>query len=333
MHMDRQAKMRDYHVHFTGSLPRKYIFTKLLEYKRKNELPLDMRGIKTYSQFLDKLDNYFSGDYLYNKSRFFEIYKLFQQITKPTNSTEFPTVYSEGCFEICKNFVNNGISNFDIIAGPCSTIDLTYSRLKNMIEGINRAESLFNKTVNARIRLTFIRNSSGIIKNYSISLLNDIFYLLKEPYFSKRIIGFDISGEEKPLKNYFDENCSIIENIEELNRKTGTHFEIGIHAGENIDNSPDDKKYFLLFRKLLSLNITRICHGTFLWLNIDKEKEFLLKSFAEKKVIFDICPTANLLLTPLKSHSQIPISFFKEIALPYTFNRDNPSIFGNLIIP
>ena len=202
-----------------------------------------------------------------------------------------------------------------------------------MIKGIERAEELFNKKVSARIRLTFIRNSAGLIKNYSVPLLKDIFELLKEPYFSKKIIGFDISGEEKPVKSYFEENCSIIENIRELNRKIGTHFEIGIHAGENISNTPEDEEYFLLFRKLLTLDITRICHGTFLWLNIDEEKKDLLRAFADKKVIFDICPKANLLLTPLKSYAQIPTSFFKEIGLPYTFNRDNPSIFDNLIIP
>lgn len=325
--------MRDYHIHFTGSLPRKYIFAKFLEYNKKDDLPLNMQEIKTYTQFLDKLNNSFSRDYQYNKIKFFEIYKLFQKITKPRTAEEYAAAYSDGCFEICKNFVNNGISNFDIISGPCMTIDLTYSRLKNMIKGIERAEELFNKKVSARIRLTFIRNSAGLIKNYSVPLLKDIFELLKEPYFSKRIIGFDISGEEKPIKSYFEENCSIIENIRELNRKIGTHFEIGIHAGENISNTPEDEEYFLLFRKLLTLDITRICHGTFLWLNIDEEKKDLLRAFADKKVIFDICPKANLLLTPLKSYAQIPTSFFKEIGLPYTFNRDNPSIFENLIIP
>ncbi len=325
--------MRDYHIHFTGSLPREYIFAKFLEYNKKDDLPLNMQEIKTYTQFLDKLNNSFSRDYQYNKIKFFEIYELFQKITKPRTAEEYAAAYSDGCFEICKNFVNNGISNFDIISGPCTTIDLTYSRLKNMIKGIERAEELFNKKVSARIRLTFIRNSAGLIKNYSVPLLKDIFELLKEPYFSKRIIGFDISGEEKPIKSYFEENCSIIENIRELNRKIGTHFEIGIHAGENISNTPEDEEYFLLFRKLLTLDITRICHGTFLWLNIDEEKKDLLRAFADKKVIFDICPKANLLLTPLKSYAQIPTSFFKEIGLPYTFNRDNPSIFDNLIIP
>lgn len=62
--------MRDYHIHFTGSLPREYIFAKFLEYNKKDDLPLNMQEIKTYTQFLDKLNNSFSRDYQYNKIKF-----------------------------------------------------------------------------------------------------------------------------------------------------------------------------------------------------------------------------------------------------------------------
>lgn len=325
--------MRDCHVHFTGSLPREYIFSKFLEYDNKSDLPINMQDIKTLVGFENKLNSYFCSDFEQNKAKFFEIYGFFQKITKPRILSEYPSAYSNGCYEICKNFVRNGLSDFDIIAGPCSNIDLTYIRLKSMIEGIDKAEKYFGHEIGAKIRLTFIRNASGIIKNYSHELLQDIFKMLKEPFFFKRVIGFDISGEEKPKKEYFEENCLILERIIEENKKACLRYDIGIHAGENINNSPEDEVYLQFFEKLKNLDITRICHGTYLWLKINEKKKELLNSFATKNVIFDICPTANIILTPLTNRSQIPVELFKKIGLKYTLNRDNPSIFGNLTTP
>ena len=324
--------MRDFHVHYTGSLPLPYIYERFSAYTDKSKIPAEFREITSYDEFRYKVWNYFSADYVKNRDKFFEIYCLFQHLTKPQQMPEF-SLYKTGCLEICKNFAVHNLYAFDIIAGPCSTIDLTYFRLRAMIEGIKEAQQVLRHKQDVRIRLTFIRNQRGIVKNFSDTLLDDIFLLLKDPFFARKIIGFDISGEEKPFRKFFDENCSIIEKIDDKNRIHKTNYEIGIHAGENINFSEEDDEYYYLFNRLANLNINRICHGTFLWFNINEQKKELLHNFARRKVIFDICPTANLYLTPLNNINQIPLNYFKKINLRYTLNRDNPTIFNNLNIP
>ena len=325
--------MRDYHIHYTGALPISYIYAKYMGYPHKQNFPLGFGNISSCEAFKQKIENCFSDDYKQNKQNFFEIYKIFQELTKPKKQEEFQKIYSEGCYEICKNLLTHQVHEFDLIAGPCQTIDLTYARLKGMIDGICSAENTLSKNLSVRIRLTFIRNRQGKIKNFSSKLLADIFELLKDPFFSNKVIGFDLSGEEQPIISYFDENCSIIKEISEQNKINNKHFEISIHAGENITNETNNDLYFNLFEKLTTMNINRISHGTFLWLDDNPEKRALLKKFALQKVIFDICPTANKKLTPLRDKTQIPLNLFKQIGLQYTFNRDNPSIFNNWLIP
>ena len=322
--------MRDFHVHYTGSLPLPYIYERFAAYTDKSSLPSDFRKVTSYDEFRQKILNYFGADHVQNRDKFFEIYSLFQLLTKPQQPSEFFSSYTTGCFEICKNFAAHNLTAFDIIAGPCPTIDLTNARLSAMIEGIEKAKKTLQHKLDVRIRLTFIRNQSGKIKNFSNALLDDIFLLLKDPYFASKIAGFDISGEERPLKDFFDENCDILEKINEKNKAYNTHYETGIHAGENVSGLPEDEEYFYLFERLKNLAVTRICHGTFWWLNQDVRKEKLLQEFAKKNTIFDICPTANLYLTPLTSIDKIPLDYFKNINLKYTLNRDNPSIFNNL---
>lgn len=325
--------MRDFHVHYTGSLPLSYIYDCFLRREEKKDLPIALDDVSSCTDFKTKLSGLFSSDYKKNKEAFFKIYELFQALTKPKKTEDYFSSYQTGCLKICEHFAKNNISEFDLIAGPCATIDLTSLRLKGMIDGIRLAEQNMQQKIDARIRLTFIRNDNRVMKNFSEGLLKDIFYLLKDPYFSNRVVGFDLSGQEKPLKEFFDENCDILQKIIEQNNINGTHYEIGLHAGENINYLPEDDAYFYLFERLKKLNITRIGHGSFLWQDMNERKEKLLQDFAKRGVVFDICPTANMCLTPLKSGDQIPTDYFKKIGLKYTFNRDNPSIFNNLRHP
>ena len=325
--------MRDFHVHYTGSLPLEYIYECFLKRGSSKDLPIVLDDVNTYSDFKTKLSSLFSSDYKKNKESFFKIYELFQALTKPQKTEDYLSSYQNGCFKICESFAQNHILAFDLIAGPCSTIDLTYLRLKGMIDGIRLAEQKIQHQIDVRLRLTFIRNKNGLMKNYSNELLKEIFYLLKDAYFSDRVIGFDLSGQEKPLKDYFDENCDILQQIIEQNKINGTHYEIGLHAGENIHCLPEDDAYFYFFEKLRKINITRICHGSFLWQDMNEKKEDLLQDFAKHSVIFDICPTANVRLTPLENSEKIPFDYFQKIGLKYTLNRDNPSIFNNLQHP
>ena len=330
--MDRKTKMRDFHVHYTGSLPRKYLYKKFLLSNIQD--PLFKFGKNpTFQHFSKQITSLFTKNYIKNREVFFSIYSFFQTITKPKEYSEYQNEYSCGCFEIARNFYEHKIYNFDLIAGPCSTIELTEKRLSGMIEGFKNTQNLISKRISPKIRLTFIRNSEGKIKNYSEEKLSDLFELLTDKYFSKWIVGFDISGEEFANNSFFNENVQIIKKLTEFNQIFNTKYDVSIHAGENINNFEENDRFYNYFYELTKLNISRISHGTFLWYNLNKKKEDLLRTFSQRKVIFDLCPKANLLLTPLKTRKEIPVEFFDKIGLKYTFNRDNPSIFNNINNP
>jgi len=86
---------------------------------------------------------------------------------------------------------------------------------------------------------------------------------------------------------------------------------------------------------LLNLPIDSIGHGVFLWIpddsinyskKVNKQRRELLKRVVEKNIELEICPTSNLLFSPLKSYRDIPFNFFNKIGLKYSVNTDNMTI-------
>lgn len=81
--------------------------------------------------------------------------------------------------------------------------------------------------------------------------------------------------------------------------------------------------------------IDSIGHGIFLWIpdkfinysqKINKNRRQLLEKVVEKNIELEICPTSNVLFSPLKSYKDIPFNFFDKIGLRYSINTDNMTI-------
>lgn len=318
--------MIDNHLHYTGSLPRSYIFKKL-----ESNYPsfLKDNNIINFDDFNNYINSRFTDDYKNNIKEFNKIYGLFQFVTKPI-SGDIRDTYKEGCYEIAKQAIKYDILEYNIISGPYINIHNTYERYVGMLNGFDMAEKELNNGY-GKIIITFIRGQDGKFKNYSDELLNDIFDMIKQPVFNNRIFGFDISGFEFPNKKLLDENINIIKKIISRKKEIGLDINIGLHAGEIITNTPSDLEYNDYFKKLSELDIQRISHGTYLWSNITPEKTDILRLFSNK-CTFDICPKSNKLLTPLGKNKEY-LSVFKQENIKFTLNRDDPSIFDNWLIP
>jgi adenosine deaminase len=316
--MDWEAKMIDNHLHYTGSLPRDYILAHLQE--RSPDF-LKNNNIVNVSDFNNYIDSKFGTDYVKNRVEFDKIYTLFQSVTKPNDKNDILTTYESGAYQIAKTAIQNGLSEYKIISGPVLDIDKTHERYLGMIYGFEKAEKEF-RCGYGKIIITFIRGANGKFKNYSDEILDYLFEIIKTSSFCERICGFDISGYEYPNKELFAENIEILNRIIDKRKQFGLDIDIGLHAGEIITNTNANVLYDDYFQKLANVDIQRIGHGTYLWYN---NKTDILSKFAGK-CIFDLCPTSNKVLTPVK---EIPIKLFKSLGIKFTLNRDDPSIFGN----
>jgi len=151
----------------------------------------------------------------------------------------------------------------------------------------------------------------------------------------------DFSGNENV--GNIDIISSAVDRLSSFNKKchsqNNRELKISVHAGENFTNiSPE--KYLSYFDKLLKLPIDGIGHGVFLWVpdnfvnysrKVNKRRDELLKRVIARNIELEICPTSNVLFSPLKSYKDIPLNYFNKIGLKYSINTDNMTILSTNI--
>ncbi|MBP8591245.1 hypothetical protein KBI33_02105 [Candidatus Shapirobacteria bacterium] len=342
---------KDQHLHYTGSLPLSYIWLKIKEscgslvdyilledlFSRNISRKLKEKDFsdKTYSLFKEEIKGLFDSknNYARNYEKFFKLYKFIQKLTKPRENQKIEQVYREGTGAIISCLSGLKVSEIDIFAGPLLDLEKTKSRLQGMIQGFKDNQRL---PVKGSIRLTFISTKNGYINLTQQSLEKLLDYLISNKKISDHISGFDFSGNEDV--NNIDFISSTARRLSIFNKKfysqNNRKLKISVHAGEDFVNI-SYKKYLDYFDKLLNLPIDSIGHGVFLWIpddsinyskKVNKQRRELLKKVVEKNIELEICPTSNLLFSPLKSYRDIPFNFFNKIGLKYSVNTDNMTI-------
>jgi adenosine deaminase len=328
--MSTITSQTDGHCHYTGSLSKQYLQNRInLLFPDQNLLVAD---------FLPQ----FTSDWKTNFKNFFTSYQKIQNLTKSQVSGEQYNLYSSGAYDICRNYLLEGISSFDLRAGPKLNLQESISRINAMSEGFAKAEKELNSPETAKILLTLIHDQDGKYANVTPQSLTEILnYLGTNSQNTHRILGFDFSGPESNLDtDTFFSLLDILENSELGNRNIKRYL-ITVHAGEysDIENVFDRYAYI---DQLLDHRIDRISHGTILWLDpslidihnqdkIVRWQEHLLQKIADKSILLEICPTANLLLSPLKSISDIPFSKFTQMGIKYSINTDNKTLINTTL--
>jgi len=290
---------------------------------------------KTYLLLKKDIEKLFDNknNYVLNYEKFFKLYKFVQDITKPKKDLEIESSYREGTNAIVSCLLKSGVNEFDIFAGPLLDLDKTKSRIWGMVQGFKDNQS---SSAKGSIRLTFISTENGYINLTQRSLEELLAFIISDKKASSYISGFDFSGNENV--NNIDTISLTIKKLSNYNDKfylqNGRKLKITVHAGENIaDISP--RAYLDYFDKLLSFPIDSIGHGVFLWIpdnfvdysqKANKRRRELLKEVIAKNIELEICPTSNVLFSPLKSHKDIPFNLFNKIGLKYSINTDNMTI-------
>lgn len=336
--------IKDGHIHYSGSLPINYIHQKLISYIDKyprdkelinNVLFTRLSELKFKKNRLSNIINTsFTDDFKSNYNNFFNLYNFIQILTKPKRTSEIRQLYKQGTSEIISCLSKKNINQAIIFAGPVMDLNSTYLRFKGMTDAFRQVQT---DKYNYKIRLTFISKGDGSYSNLDKQSIEELLDLLIDhKEIAKYIDGFDFSGSEC-IKN-LDLIVYTINRLNEFKKeftyKYKSNLTISVHAGENFGNLTPTKHTYM-FDTLLNLPIDNIGHGIFLWIphkcinfskNINKERFNLLMKAVKRGITFEICPTSNVLFSPLNSYQDIPINYFNDIGLKYTINSDNMTI-------
>lgn len=337
--------MIETHAHFFGSLPPEFILQAIslnddlgeFQDDWNNFFGVDHKSIELI-KFISCLEDIFRGDYKENINIFFTLYTLLRHLVKRGLKNPIDTLYYGGSKAIANEALNQGLKRFSLLIGISKKLDTVIGKLESTIKAFIEMEDKFGVKPSGFIRLTFSRDQDGTIKNNGPNeLLTVLDFLDKNPAFRARVEGFDFCGQENLRK--LAPTLELLQILSDHNKKQEAlgfePYKISIHAGENlVDWSAAD--HLSAFEMLLDFDFDYIGHGTFLWLpkqllditaSEDLHRKRLLLACGEVGRIFEICPTANILLTPMESGSDFPLDFFNDNNIVFTVNTDNPGLF------
>lgn len=343
--------MKENHAHFFGSLPKQFMWERIQEghipLGRYQELwnkfsPNIEYKKATFHDFSKMLSRAFGNNSQENVQNFFLLYSLLHYLLKSQDSAENTVFYREGAKAIAGEFFSQGIKSFTLLVGISNDPREVLSKLEHIRLGFEEIEKQYGDSRHGQVRLTITRRKDGSIKNTTPQNLEEALYFLdKNPQILSRLDGFDFSGEENP--KFLEPTLALLSILLDHNKyrqkKQKKQHTISIHAGEScFDFSPEDNLY--AFEKLLPLGWSNLSHGTFLWLpsqllslpkSDERDRQRLLLQCSDTRKILEICPTSNILLTPMGSFEDIPLRFFEDNSITYTINTDNPTLFSTTL--
>jgi hypothetical protein len=332
----------DSHRHFTGSLPVWFICAEACRrqsepqvaqaiYNLVGSYELTPEGLRTACR--RKLVRS-TPAYL----QFFELYELIQSITKPNEKSHDDFYFRAG--RAIATQARREQASISLIMGANHDINFFVRRIRSTLRGAKagRLKPLM------QIRATFIRNVDGSYKNLNCSTIDALFDCLeRDDEVDGYVCGVDFCGVEKP-----QEPQPVLDALEQIYARNqhrvsrGRKFlEISVHAGEDLVHSS-----LAAHLDFLETLCTRACspqtiaHGTLLWIRAEdagldreqrRQREACLRAMATRGIALEVCPTANLRMTPLIRRSHIPFGDLSSAGVQVRVGSDNPVLLGTTI--
>lgn len=337
----------DHHTHYTGALPKEFIFRALTSRQGQLKSPDFVSLINLIAKeerikdagkltLQDLLDNEVLLKELTTITRpssfehFQNVYRLIQKITKSPEQEENSNLLRNGSEAICNSYIQEEADGFSIRIGPVETVEGTIGRIQNTLEGFSEAKKMGNKKIISNITLTFIRDVHGNIHNIeNPKKLRALLAAIKdEQEIQTNIDTFDFCGYEEGEIESLLEHIKVIQEI-------FPEKEITVHIGEQIKNRDQDK-ILKDFNLLIESGVKRFGHGILLWCpkeyldnnELVRKREKILKRLSQQECTLEICPTSNILLGPIKKYSEIRTDYLDSFGVLYEVCTDNKSIFN-----
>ena len=333
----------DSHRHFTGTLPAWFICAEARN--RRTEPQVAQAVLKLVGDHVLTPDGFREAckRALVRETPaykpFFELYELVQAITKPRDSNCEDFYYRAGRAIAAQ--IRRERTSVCLIMGMHPDIDILERRVRNTILG---AATLCRSVTSIQVRVTFIRSSDGSFKNLSPSLIDALFALVdRHSELEGYIEGIDFCGVEFP-----HEPQPIFDALEQIRThnnyrasRSRRRLEVSVHAGEDlVCSSLAAQLTFLEELCTRSCGPQAIAHGTLLWIRAEdagldseqqRRREACLQAMATKGIALEICPTANLRMTPLSRRRYIPVGKLVRAGVRVKLGSDNPVLLGTTI--
>jgi hypothetical protein len=330
----------DYHRHFTGTLPRWFICTEALRRRAEPQVAQAVRKL-VGDQVLtpESLRTACKRTLVQDAPAylpFFDLYELIQAVTKPSEN-DYDSFYFRAGRAIAAQARKEHICAC-LIMGAHPDIDLLARRIKSTVRGTGLAGRL---TTSMRIRVTFIRTPGGTFKNLSSTFIDVFFaHLERDAELAEHVVGLDFCGIECPQKPQpiLDALEQIYTHNQHRASRRRRRLDISVHAGEDlVHSSPSDQ--LTLLEKLCTVPYgpQTIAHGTLLWIRAEdvtldreqrRQRKACLRAMASREMALEICPTANLRMTPLTSRGHIPVYDLTGAGVRVRIGSDNPVLLG-----
>lgn len=342
------------HNHIDGSLPLDFLRKKIAEHPQipdsllaswQKIFAVDHQTITT-QQYSEKIKATFTSDSQENLKTLFALYSLLRKLVQTRYEQEKGSIYAEGSYyyessyAIAQELLGQDLDRFVLLIGTTNQVQQFIGSLEGVTQGFTLAEQKRGAPPTGFVRLTFSRAADGTIKNCSPdSLRQTLTFLDNDPYLRQRVDGFDFCGHENPQQ--LEPTLELLEILTKYNQicqqdKTREPYVISIHAGENCyDWTAED--HLNALEQLLNLSWDLVGHGSFLWLPNrvlditaaeDKARRDLLVAYGQSGKRFEICPTSNMLLTPMESSQDFPLQFFIDQGFGFTVNPDDSTLFS-----
>lgn len=209
--------------------------------------------------------------------------------------------FEEITYDYLKRSADEGViyTEFIMSADHCERLGLPYGEmLAGMADAIDRARVDFD--IEARMNTALVRHlpDTDLEKAVQVILANP------HPY----VTGIDLAGAEKEsdlrsLRNYFDRIAQ------------GGKMGVRLHAGEAVG--------CINVREALDVNPARIGHGVRVM-----EDENLVQECVRRGVVFEVCPTSNVLAGIFPSYAAHPLPEMIKAGLRVTLASDDPGLFN-----
>lgn len=205
-------------------------------------------------------------------------------------------------YDYLKRSAAEGVIYVEFIMSPdhCERHNLPYAQmLAGMAEAMDRARTDFE--IEARMNAALVRHlpEDAIARTARLIVDNPHAYVT-----GIDLAGVELEGDVLKYQSHFDYIAA-----------KAPHLNIRLHAGENAGP--------VNMRDALLLDPKRIGHGVRVI-----EDEALVAEYARRGIVFEVCPTSNVLAGIYEDYSSHPLKQMVGAGLRVTLNSDDPGLFG-----
>ena len=347
----------DWHAHFTGSLPARFLVAHAQQDGNRNLLIRDLGDFlpdilapmaegpasaddpgNAITLFRNALSNAFSSGGRRGLDAFIKIYDAIQRShSQSATGVDSYAYHSMAYSEIISSNARARVGKILLFTSFDENMDLLSTKLRAAQAARSRQHE-----IQLNIRLTLPREAERVRRFAAGGGFDNLLHILEsQSGFEGLITSLDFSGFES--MDDWSITSELISEAAIFARKHGLG--VSVHIGEDV-YCVDPYELLERFAKIYDLGVTWLCHASFLWLDeallrsepstshmtgFERERADLRQYFGARQTTIDICPSTSLATQVIRHARHIPIALLEEEGFKIRIGTDNPTLVGTTL--